>query len=188
MRKLGYLRVSTHEQRPDRQIDGLVEICDELFIEYASAIRKSRPVYDELISKLESEDCLVIWDLDRAFRSTVDAILEVEKLKARQINLEIVNMNVDTTTPSGMLIYTVISAFAEFEHRMLSQRTREGLAAARKRGQRLGRPHKLTEAQIDEALARIRERGDTIKDIADSYNVAAWTLSRAIKRMYPDRD
>ena len=68
MRRLGYLRVSTQEQRPDRQIDGLEAICDELHVECASAVSPKRPVYDAIVAMLEPGDTLVVWDLDRAFQ------------------------------------------------------------------------------------------------------------------------
>lgn len=181
MRKLGYRRVSTHEQKPDRQIDGLQEICDELFVEYASAGSIKRPVYADVMDQLQPGDGLIVWDLDRAFRSVVDALLEMEKLRHRQIHLEIVNLRIDTETPSGMLMYTVISAFAEFERKVLSQRTKEGIAAARARGKRIGRPPKLSKEDIDEALDRIRG-SSTIRQVAEAFDMAPWTLSRAIKR------
>lgn len=181
MKKLGYLRVSTHEQRPDRQIDGLASICDELFVEYASAGTLKRPVYENVFNLLEPQDGLVVWSLDRAFRSTVDAILEVERLKARNVALEIVDLKIDTATPTGMLIYSVVAAFAEFERRMIAQRTREGLAAAKARGVRLGRPPKLSLDDIDEALARIRT-GTPLTQVAAAFDMAPWSLRRAIKR------
>ena len=182
MKKLGYLRVSTQDQCVDRQIDGLKGIADELYIERVSAIAKKRPVYDEVIAKLEPGSGLVVWSLDRAFRSTVDAILEVEKLKERGIALEIVDMNIDTSTAHGMLLYTVVACFAEFERRMASERTKEGLAAARARGKPLGRPPKLSPDDLDDALRQIAERGSRIRDIADCFDVAPWTLRRALKR------
>ncbi|MEL6464954.1 MAG: recombinase family protein [Pseudomonadota bacterium] len=183
MKKLGYLRISTQEQSPDRQIDGLRSVCDELFIECASASTTKRPVYSDVISRLGPDDALVVWDLDRAFRSVVDALLEVDKLKARGIHLEIMNLQIDTNTPGGMLMYTVISAFAEFERRVLSQRTKEGLAAARARGKRIGRPPKLSMQEIDEAIASIRS-GSTIRQVAQTFDIAPWSLSRAIKRAH----
>lgn len=182
MRKLGYLRVSTQEQNPDRQIDGLEALCDALYIERVSAVSPKRPVFDEVVAALQSGDILVVWDLDRAFRSVVDAILVVEKLRARSISMQIVNLQVDTNTPAGMLVYTVLSAFAEFERRMLSQRTKEGLAAARKRGQRLGRPTKLSQAQLESARRNLAAGNATTSDLARDFGVAPWSLTRALRR------
>ncbi|MDX8348891.1 recombinase family protein [Cognatiyoonia sp. IB215446] len=181
MKKLGYLRVSTADQKPDRQIDGLRFVCDELFVEYASAANTKRPVYEEVIARLNPGDGLVVWDLDRAFRSVVDALIEVEKLKERGIHLEIVNLNIDTNTPGGMLIYTVVSALAEFERRMLSSRTKEGMAAAKARGKHVGRPPKLSTAQLDDAIARIGS-GTPVNKVAAAFDMAPWSLTRAIKR------
>lgn len=187
MRKLGYLRVSTQEQNPDRQIDGLEALCDALYIERVSAVSPKRPVFDEVVAALQSGDVLVVWDLDRAFRSVVDAILVVEKLRVRSISMQIVNLQVDTNTPAGMLIYTVLSAFAEFERRMLSQRTKEGLAAARKRGKRLGRPPKLTSVELADVQRKI-EAGDVpLSEIASHLGMAPWSLTRALRRKHIEK-
>ena len=142
--KLGYLRVSTEEQRPDRQIDGMRPLCDELHIETCSAVANKRPVFDHILNTLKKGDTLVVWDVDRAFRSTVDAINYAEKLRERGIEFRIVSLGVDTSTADGMLVYTVVAALAEHERKRLSERTKQGLEAARRRGKRIGRPRKLT--------------------------------------------
>lgn len=181
MRTIGYLRVSTAEQRPDRQIDGLKMICDELHIEKLSAVSPHRPVYERVISSLRRGDMLVVWDLDRAFRSVIDALSEAEKLRARGVHFRIANLSIDTSTPAGIFVYTMMSALAEFERRMLSQRTKEGLAAARQRGKRLGRPPKLTPEQLSDARMRVCA-GETMRSVAEDFHVAPWTLSRALRR------
>jgi len=181
MKKIAYLRVSTPDQSPDRQIDGLREICDELHIEFLSACSESRPVFDRVIASLEPGDMLVVWDLDRAFRSVVDALTEGEKLRQRGVHFRIANLNIDTSTPAGIFVYTMVSALAEFERRTLSQRTREGLAAARRRGKRIGRPRSLSEEQIDEARQRLAA-GETTSRIAAEMRVARWTLGRSLRR------
>ena len=110
MRRIGYLRVSTEEQRPDRQIEGLKALCDELHIETLSAVSRKRPVYDRIKKRLESGDELVIWDLDRAYRSARDALNELDALQRRGVNFVIANFKLDTTTPEGYYVYTIISA------------------------------------------------------------------------------
>ncbi len=182
MKMIGYLRVSTSEQRPDRQIDGLQQLCDELHIETLSAVSPRRAVYDKVIRKLKSGDTFVVWDLDRAFRSVVDALTEAEKLRERGVHFQIVNLKIDTATPAGLFVYTIVSALAEFERRMLSQRTKEGLAAARRRGKQLGRPCKLSPRQLAEARKRIASQNETIAAIAGDYDVAPWTLTRSLRR------
>jgi DNA invertase Pin-like site-specific DNA recombinase len=150
-------------------------------VETVSAVTPCRPVYDTLVEGLIAGDTLVVWDLDRAFRSVVDAVTEAERLRQRGIGFEVANLQIDTTTPAGMLMYTILSAFAEFERRVLIQRTKEGLEAARRRGKRLGRPSKLTAEQLTEARRRIAER-NTVSSIARELGVAPWTLTRALRR------
>lgn len=181
--KIGYLRVSTEEQRPDRQIDALTPICDELHVEKLSATAKSRPVYERVINSLNSGDIFVIWDLDRAYRSAKDALNELDRLRERGIEIQIASIQVDTSTPHGMLIYTFISGLAEFERRLLSERTKQGLAAARKRGQRLGPPCKMTDAQTRAAKRKIMSKKASLAEIAALNRVHPSTVIRSIRRL-----
>lgn len=182
MRKIGYLRVSTGEQRPDRQIEGLKEICDEYFVETLSAVSRRRPVFERVVRGLAPGDMLVIWDLDRAFRSAKDALNQLDLLHKRGVAFAIASLNIDTTSPEGYFVYTIMSGLAEFERRMLSRRTRQGLAAARNRGVRLGRPPKLTPVQLFDAQCRIAAKEAKPAEIAAEHGIAPWSLTRAIKR------
>ena len=177
--KAGYIRVSTQDQAVDRQIDGLQTICDEMHIETVSAVKK-RPIYDALIKNLATGDTLVVWDLDRAFRSTIDALLEAEKLRERGIEFQIVTLNVDTATPAGELVYTVMAAYAQFERKNLIERTKQGMEAARKRGVQLGRPPKLNKKQVKQARADVEMGITTIMARAKELGVCRDTLSKAI--------
>lgn len=182
MQKIAYIRVSTPDQRHDRQVLGLTDICDELHIETLSACNAKRPVYDRVIRKLKAGDMLVVWDLDRAFRSVVDALTEAEKLRARGVHFQIANLSIDTTTPAGIFVYTMMSALAEFERRTLSQRTKEGLAAARKRGARIGRPPVLTDKQLRQARSRVENEQISINRVAGEMGVHGGTLARSLRR------
>lgn len=182
MKRIAYIRISTHEQSPDRQINGLSGLCDELHVETVSAISKSRPVYEAVMNRLKSGDVFVIWDLDRAYRSTRDALNELDRLRELNISIHIANLSIDTTTPHGMLIYTIISATAEFERNFLSQRTKEGMEAARQNGKRIGRPPKMTKRQLKNASNRLLRNNESLRQVAADYGVAGWTLSRALKR------
>jgi DNA invertase Pin-like site-specific DNA recombinase len=181
--KIGYLRVSTEEQRPDRQIDALTPICDELHIEKLSAVAKRRPVYEKTIKSLKSGDIFVIWDLDRAYRSAKDALNELDNLRERGIEIQIASINIDTSTPHGMLIYTFISGLAEFERRLNSERTKQGLASARKRGVRLGPPIKMTDAQVRSAMRKIAAKEASVAEIAALNGVHPSTVTRSIRRL-----
>ncbi|MGO4134645.1 recombinase family protein [Rhizobium brockwellii] len=182
MKKIAYIRVSTPDQRHDRQVEGLKNLCDELHIETLSACSARRPVYDKVLKRLNSGDMLVVWDLDRAFRSVVDALTEAEKLRARGVHFQIANLSIDTSTPAGIFVYTMLSALAEFERRTLSQRTKEGMEAARKRGARIGRPPVLTDEDLEDARNRIRASGKSTASVAREMGVKHWTLSRSLKR------
>lgn len=186
MKKIGYLRISTYEQKPDRQIDGLKENCDELHIETLSAVSAKRPKFDEVIESLNEGDALVVWDLDRAFRSTIDANLTAARLKERGIHFEILTLAIDTATPSGELVYTIMAATAQFERQNLIKRTKEGLEAARRRGVRLGRPPKLSAKQVADANHHISNNLASPLEMAKRFKVSIWTLERALAKYQPE--
>ena len=181
-KRIGYLRVSTAEQRLDRQYDGLRDPCDEMFVEHISAVKNHRPVFEAALARLDLGDTLVVWSLDRAFRSVVDAVTEADRLHARGVRFHIANLNVDTATAEGMFVFTLMSAHAEYDLRHLRQRTKEGLAAARARGTKLGRPPKMSAMQLCEARCRIEERREKIKNVANDYGLKPWSLTRALHR------
>lgn len=178
-RRLGYIRVSTRSQAPDRQVDALRAECDALHIEHISAVADDRPVFDEVMGLLQPGDTFIVMDLDRAFRSSVDAMLTAAELRTRGIAFRILSLQVDTTTPEGELFYTLLAAFGQFERRIISRRTKEGLAAAVQRGQRLGRPPLLTPDQIAEAYRALSEGQKPCHAVAAEFGVARTTLERA---------
>ncbi|GAB4199170.1 MAG: recombinase family protein [Wenzhouxiangellaceae bacterium] len=182
--KYGYLRTSTKKQNLNRQMDGLRGLCDQLWVEKGiSAAAKTRPVFDRLMQRLAPGDSFIVWDLDRAFRSTIDALLTAKALVRRGIHFQIVTMSIDTATPAGMLTYTVWAASCEYERAMLLQRTRQGIEAARRRGKHLGRKPKLTPAQISCIRRTLEQNPETNrKRLALTYGVSAQTLRRALRR------
>lgn len=182
-KRLGYLRVSTREQCIDRQVRGLRDLCDRLFVETLSAATFKRPIFEEVLEELAPGDTLVVWNLDRAFRSTVDAVLTAEALRERSVRLRIVSMNVDTGTPEGELFYTIMAAAAQFERRIISRRTKEGLEAARERGTKLGRPCAVDIAVALRARDALRNGVETLSHCARRVGVSRSSLSRAIKRL-----
>lgn len=182
-KRFGYIRTSTDDQLTDRQVIKLETLCDQLFIEDGvSAVSKSRPVYDSLIAVLAQGDTLVVASIDRAFRSALDALSELDKLHQRGIQFESLAQTIDTTTPDGKFLYTLAAALAAWERDILSQRTKEGLEAARRRGKRLGRPRKLTDEQIKKAHQLLRSANPpSLADLACSLRVHEKTLRRALK-------
>ena len=177
--KIGYLRVSTEEQCADRQWHGLLPLCDELHVERLSAVSKARPIFEGVLAKLRAGDSLVVWSLDRAFRSAKDALIHVDRLNDRGIHFQIVSLGVDTATADGRLAFTVVAAVAEHERNRLSERTKQGLAAARRAGKRLGPKPKISDRQVRRAARKIAD-GALVKDMAAHYGVHPWTLRRRI--------
>jgi len=180
MKRIAYLRVSTKGQSHDRQTIGLRNLADEFYEETLSAVARRRPVYEIIIARLEPGDALVVWVIDRAFRLLRDAVNELDALRTRGVKFHIASMNLDTETADGRHQYNIMSANAEWERDKLIERTKEGLAAARMRGKRIGRPPKLTDRQLFDAHCRIVGRQATRVQIAAEHGIAPWTLTRAI--------
>lgn len=179
--KIGYIRVSTKKQRTDRQILGMKELCNRLYVEQGSAVANTRPVFEEVLRKLKRGDTLLVWDMDRAFRSTEDAIVHARDLQRRGIDFQAVNFVIDTLSADGNYAYQVNAAAAERERRKISERTIEGLRRARENGAILGRPRKLTPRQISKARRRLAN-GEKIKHVARDLCVHPWTLTRNVRR------
>lgn len=180
-RTLGYVRISVKKkQSTARQINALKGCCDRLYIERRSAAAASRPVFEDVLRRLQPGDTLAILDLDRAFRSTVDAIQEAERLRGRGVHLHIVNQRIDTATETGQVVYGILALLAEFERKTLIRRTKEGMASARRRGKHIGRPVKLSAADLDKARAMLEAPGATRASVARALGVHRTTLSRRL--------
>lgn len=182
-RRIGYVRVSTAAQQTDRQVMQLEEHCDALRVEYISAIAADRPVFDALMEELEAGDTLVVLDLDRAFRSAIDAMFTAQKLRDRHIKLHVMSFPLDTTSETGELVFGILALFAQFERRIIARRTKEGLEAARKRGVRLGRPARLDHDTIRSAHAWISETRLPCAYVAALLGVSRPTLQRGFHRL-----
>jgi DNA invertase Pin-like site-specific DNA recombinase len=182
--KFGYARVSTCDQNLDLQIRALKAAgCAEIFRdEGVSAVAAERPQFSAALASLHPGDTLVIWKMDRAFRSLIHALNVLEDLEHRGVEFQSLTDQIDTATAMGRFVYQVTNAFSELERALISERTRAGMAAARERGVILGRPPKLTDAQIERARHEIEQGGKTITHMARSLGVAPITLSRALNR------
>ena len=182
-RIIGYARVSTEEQHLDLQLDALERAeCDVIYKDQGvSAVAKQRNGFEAALSELNDGDILVIWKMDRAFRSLRHALDVLEEFENRNIQFRSLTDQIDTTTPMGKCMYQVRNAFAELERNLISERTKAGMEAARKRGAVIGRPRKLTDDDLDAAQAKINV-GSTINSIAKELGVAGKTLSHNLKK------
>ena len=182
-RRLGYIRVSTQHQLADRQVLLLEAECDVLHVERISGAAAERPVFDAVLAALRPGDAFVVVDLDRAFRSSIDAMLTADMLRKREIGMRILSLDIDTRTPEGELFYSLVAAFAQYERRIISRRTKEGLEAARRRGVRLGRPGALAPETIRDAHDWIAETGLPCRYVSALLGVSRLTLQRGFRRL-----
>jgi DNA invertase Pin-like site-specific DNA recombinase len=188
--RIGYGRVSTRDQHPDAQHDALQAAgCDQLFIDKASGKLARLPELDKaLLSANRSGDQLVITKLDRLGRS-LEHLIELSKLlQDRGVDLVVLDQGIDTSTAVGRMFFHILGAIAEFEHALMSERTMDGLAAARARGRTGGQKPKLGPRQVRLAREMYDETGEdgkrkyTVAHIADEFGVSRPTIYRHLAK------
>jgi DNA invertase Pin-like site-specific DNA recombinase len=178
---IGYARVSTIEQNLALQRDALTDAgCGKIFTEQMSGAVTERPALHDALEYARSGDTLVVWKLDRLARSMKQLIETIEKLRVRNIGFRSLTEALDTTTAQGLLVFHMFSALAEFERSLIRERTRAGLAAAKRVGRTGGRPPKLTDEDIEAAKALLANPDIGVKQIADRLGVSPATLYRYI--------
>lgn len=139
--KIGYARVSTDDQRMDLQRDALTAAgCEKVFTDTASGAKAARPGLAEALAFARKGDVLVVWRLDRLGRSLPELVKVVGELEAAGVGFESVTERIETSSAAGRLVFHVFAALAEFERRLIVERTQAGLEAARARGRKGGRP------------------------------------------------
>ena len=184
--RIGYGRVSTRDQHPAAQHDALAAAgCEEIFTETASGKLAKRPQLENaLLSANRTGDQLVITKLDRLGRSLEHLIELSNHLQERGVDLVVLDQGIDTSTAVGRLFFQIIGAIAEFEHALMSERTIDGLAAARARGRTGGQKPKLGPRQVKLAREMYDELGEdgkrthTVAQIAAEFGVSRPTIYR----------
>jgi DNA invertase Pin-like site-specific DNA recombinase len=172
--------VSTDGQSLDAQVKHLRAAgAERVFRETASGAKTDRVQLRRLIGKLENGDVLMVTRLDRLARSTRDLLNTLAAITSSGVGFRSLhNTWADTTTAHGRLMLTVLGGLAEFERELIRARTSEGRARAVANGVRLGRKPTLTHHQQQEAIKRVKAGKETLGEIARSYNVSRWTISR----------
>jgi len=184
-RVLGYARVSTTEQDLTLQTDALKKQgCPkkDLFIDTASGARAKCPGLEACLAALQAGDVLLVWRLDRLGRSMPHLVTLIEQLKERGIGFRsLCDGAIDTTTASGELIFNIFSALAQFEQRLIQERTRAGLSAARARGRKGGwKPLPSTDPKVFTAFLMIRRPPRSTLFPYTTLNISRSTLYRYV--------
>ncbi len=180
--KIGYARVSTDDQNLALQRQTLEAAGCELVFEDQgiSGAARNRPGLSEALTKLQAGDVLVVWRLDRLGRSLAHLIEVIEAIGTAGAGFQSLNDAIDTTTAGGRLVFHVAGAFAEFERGLISERTRAGMKAAKRRGQHVGRPPKLSRQQIAHAKILLAEGAESRSAVAALFGVDVKTMRRAL--------
>ncbi|MCR8847788.1 recombinase family protein [Rossellomorea sp. SC111] len=174
--RYAYARVSTIAQDLEVQIQSLqAEGCKVIYKEKFTGTKTDRPELKKLLEALQEGDTLVITKLDRFVRSAVEGIQTVKILFVRDIKVHILNMGLVENTPTGRLIFNILSSLAEFERDMIVERTQEGKALAKQRGDfREGRPRKHSKQQVLHALGLLKTH--TYKEVEAMTGIKKRTL------------
>lgn len=178
---VGYARVSSVEQSLEVQLEKLKKAgCIKIFQEKQSGLDTSRPQLKECLRYVREGDTLVITRLDRLARSTLHIHQIVDQLQQDNVALIVTDQSIDTSTPTGRLLFTMLAAIAQFETELRAERQRDGIDAARKNGTPLGRGKVLTEADVL-LLKQLRAEGETIPALQKRFKVGKTTIYRYLE-------
>jgi DNA invertase Pin-like site-specific DNA recombinase len=179
-----YARVSTKDQKLDLQLDAARKLSvktADIFVEKASGIRHDRPVLAKAIAALEKGDTLACYKLDRIGRSVVHLAKLLEELEKRGVHFVTAEDGLSTKGSTGKLVLNILGSIAQFERDLILERTKAGLAAARKRGQRLGPPVKWSPDMVAKARRLMEKDGLNANDAAKVLGVSRRTMFRGLR-------
>ena len=182
--RLGYARVSTGDQSPNLQLDALRAAgCYRVFVDTASGALTARPELAKVLDQLRPGDALVVWKLDRLGRSLRHLVDTVTGRAERSVGFQSLQEAIDTTTPGGKLVFHVFAALAEFERDLIRERTSAGLAAARARGRRGGRPWVMSAHKVQVAREMYRSGQYSVSAIASTLGVSRASVYRHLSEV-----
>ena len=182
---IGYARVSTTDQDPTLQEDALHQAgCTRVFVDTASGAAADRPQLEAVLQYLRPGDVLVAWRLDRLGRSLKHLVSLMADLESRGNGFRSLNESIDTTTPTGRLVFHIFAALAEFERELIRERTRAGLKVARARGRKGGRKPKMTPNKV-EVARRMYSDQKSVSEIAETLGVSRASIYRHLGAQSP---
>ena len=177
---VGYARVSTRDQNLDSQLDKLNEAgVKKTFKEKVSGVDRDRPELQKMLEYVRSGDTLVITKIDRIARSTKHLLEITDLLKEKGVELKILNINLDTSTPTGKLMLTMIGAIAEFERELLLERQKDGIEKAKQQGKYTGR--KPTARAKAEQVKELLDKGYKKTQVAKELGIGLASVYRILK-------
>lgn len=181
--RIGYVRVSTYEQNPERQLEQLQ--LDRLFVDHASGKDMNRPELDALLAFAREGDVVVVHSMDRLARNLDDLRKLVFQLTRKGIQIEFVKEHLTFTgddSPMANLLLSVMGAFAEFERALIKERQKEGIAIAKKKGIYKGRKRIVTPELVSEMIIRIKQ-GEKKSDVARAFGISRETLYQYLREV-----
>lgn len=180
---IGYARVSTEEQNLDLQIQALEAAgCAKIFRDHGvSGAARERPGLARALKHVKDGDVLVVWKLDRLGRSLPHLVEVIDSMRQVGVGFRSLQEQIDTTSAGGRFYLHILASLAEFEREMISERTKAGMAAAKRNGKHVGRPRKLSDAQAEQARALIDSGRETRTGVAAMLGVDTATLRRALR-------
>lgn len=183
---VGYMRVSSESDRQttNLQRDALLAAgvdSRHLFEDHASGAKDDRPGLNQVMEFVHAGDVLIVWKLDRLGRSLAHLLSIVTSLKDKQVAFRSLTEGMDTTTPSGELLFHVFGALAQYERALTQERVMAGLEAARLRGRIGGRPHAITGEKLDAIMDAIRS-GMSKAAVCRNFGVKRTTLIETLSR------
>lgn len=178
--KIGYARVSSIGQSLDLQVKALKDAgCEKIFSEKVSAAKGQRKEFDSMMEFAREGDQVMATRLDRLSRSSIELQNTAKTLENKKIDLRVLEQDIDTSNPSGKLLFNMIGIVAEFERDMINERAAEGRKAAMKKGVKFGRKKVLDSSEIDDIRVMASE-GIAKNDIAKKFNISRSTVYRTI--------
>ncbi len=181
--KFGYARVSTKDQNPELQIDALKSAgCDEVFVEKVSGRKAVKPKLEEMLSKLRKKDLVIVYSLDRLGRTSKELIVLLSDFKEKGIQFKSLKEGIfDTTSAMGEAIFQIIAILKSMEVQVLSERTKDGLKAARARGRFGGRPKGSYNKSKAAAAVTLYNREVPISEILKTLEISRSTLYQYLR-------
>ena len=180
-----YVRVSSFDQKIDRQLLAY-DKADFIYIDKMSGVKKERPDLLRMLNDLKAGDTVVVKSIDRLSRSTKDLLDIVEQIRKAHSNLHILDLNIDTSTPMGECVLTILGAIAELDRKTIKERTAEGIAIAKAAGKYKGRKKGAISLRDTDSIKRFKvfySSGLSKSDIAREFNVSRTTIYKWIEEL-----